>query len=114
MRLDAWCFRREFSMRFRRRQIALVLCLATIALVARGAAAQDAAQHEHMHMNMPMDNGWQFMQDGILFVEFNHQGGPRGANETVAPNWWMGMATRKTSRGQLTLTGMLSLDPATV
>ena len=54
------------------------------------------------------------MQDGVLFAEFNHQGGPRGGNEFVAPNWWMGMASRSTSRGQLTFTGMLSLDPATV
>ncbi len=54
------------------------------------------------------------MQDGILFAEFNHQGGPRGGNEFVAPNWWMGMATRDFSRGRLTLTSMFSLDPATV
>ena len=67
-----------------------------------------------MQMNMPAGNGWQFMQDGILFAAFNHQGGPRGGNEFVAPNWWMGMASRDTSRGRLTFTSMLSLDPATV
>jgi len=67
-----------------------------------------------MQMNMPMNTGWQFMQDGIVFAEFNHQGGPRGGTEFVAPNWWMGMATRGTSRGRLTFTSMLSLDPATV
>jgi hypothetical protein len=66
------------------------------------------------HGQMNMNTGWQVMQDGILFAEFNHQGGPRGGNELVAPNWWMGMTTRNTSRGQLTFTGMLSLDPATV
>jgi hypothetical protein len=71
------------------------------------------AQHEHPAMNMP-GSGWTFMQDGIVFTEFNHQGGPRGGDEFVAPNWWMGMATRDTSRGTLRLTGMLSLDPATV
>jgi hypothetical protein len=65
-------------------------------------------------MSMPMNNGWQFIQDGIVFADFNHQGGPRGGTEFVVPNWWMGMATRNTSRGQLTFTGMLSLDPATV
>jgi hypothetical protein len=54
------------------------------------------------------------MQDGILFAVFNHQGGSRGGDEFVAPNWWMGMATRRTSHGQLTLMGMLSLDPGTV
>src|SRR5438105_11976909 len=57
---------------------------------------------------------WQFMQDGIVFAEFNHQGGPRGGHEFVVPNWWMGMASRETARGRLTLSGMFSLDPATV
>jgi hypothetical protein len=61
-----------------------------------------------------MGQGWQFMQDGIVFAEFNHQGGRRGGNEFVVPNWWMGMATRSTSHGRLTFTSMLSLDPATV
>jgi hypothetical protein len=111
-------------MRFGRRQIVLALWSVSTFLGSNGARAQSTAagsdagasagQHEHMQMNMPMNNGWQFMQDGIVFAEFNHQGGPRGGNEFVVPNWWMGMATRKTSRGQLTFTGMLSLDPATV
>src|SRR5207302_9890120 len=78
------------------------------------ATNADAGQHEHMQMNMNMNGGWQFMQDGILFAEFNHQGSPRGGNEFVLPNWWMGMASRDTSHGQLTFTGMFSLDPATV
>jgi len=67
-----------------------------------------------MQMTMPMKDAWQVMQDGLVLLEFNRQGGPRGGKELVAPNWWMGMASRKTSRGQLTLTSMLSLDPATV
>ena len=54
------------------------------------------------------------MQDGVVFANFNHQGGPRGGSEFVVPNWWMGMAGRDTGRGRVTLTGMLSLDPATV
>lgn len=111
-------------MGFGRRQIVLAFCSVSTLFVANGARAQNTApasdaganagQHEHMQMNMPMNDGWQFMQDGIVFAEFNHQGGPRGGNEFVVPNWWMGMATRSTSRGQLTFTGMLSLDPATV
>ena len=58
--------------------------------------------------------GWQVMQDAIVFAEFNHQGGERDGSEFVSPNWWMGMAERKTPRGTVTLTGILSLDPATV
>ena len=111
-------------MGFGRRQIVLALCSVGTFLMSNAARAQGTAppsdagaspgQHEHMQMNMPMNNGWQFMQDGIVFANFNHQGGPRGGDEFVAPNWWMGMASRDFSRGRLTFTGMLSLDPATV
>jgi hypothetical protein len=54
------------------------------------------------------------MQDGVVFALFNHQGGPRGGDEVRVPNWWMGMASRDLGAGRLTLTGMFSLDPATV
>src|SRR6202521_1145201 len=124
MRWTTCVFGRESPMRFGRRQIVLALCAVGTFLTANGALAQGTApppdpsastgQHEQMQMNMPMNTGWQFMQDGIVFAEFNHQGGPRGGNEFVAPNWWMGMATRETARGRLTFTSMLSLDPATV
>ena len=96
-------------------------CLAS-ASVARAQTAQppaapspaeEAGQHDHTQMNMA-GGGWQFMQDGVLFAEVNHQGGPRGGTEFVIPNWWMGMASRTIARGQLTLSGMLSLDPASV
>lgn len=56
---------------------------------------------------------WMLMSDGLLFTTVNHQGGPRGGDEFVSTNWWMGMASRTAGKGQLTLTGMLSLDPAT-
>ena len=109
-------------MTFDRRQIVLAVCsvvawLMPVTARAQGAppaAAAGAGQHDHMQMNMPTAGAWQFMQDAIVFAEFNHQGGPRGGDEFVVPNWWMGMASRKTSRGQLTFTSMLSLDPATV
>jgi hypothetical protein len=100
-----------------RRHIVLAFFAISLFLPSHSARAQstpDHSQMDHSKMNMPMNDGWQFMQDGVVFAEFNHQGSPRGGNEFVAPNWWMGMATRKTARGQLTLTGMLSLDPATV
>ena len=68
-----------------------------------------------MPMDMPMDSpGWHFMQDAVVFGMFNHQGGPRGGDEFKAPNWWMGMFSRKVKSSQLTFNTMLSLDPATV
>jgi hypothetical protein len=65
-------------------------------------------------MTMPMDAGWHFMTDGRFIAEFNHQGGRRGGDELVAPNWWMGMVGKNTARWSLTFSGMFSLDPASV
>src|SRR5205823_3292258 len=77
------------------------------------AAPVVAQEHDHAHMNMPA-TGWQIMQDAVVFAEFDRQSGNRGGSQFAAPNWWMGMAERKTARGQLVFTGMLSLDPATI
>jgi hypothetical protein len=111
-------------MTYRRRRLVLALCPMSLLFMSvnvraqgvtpRAGAGASAGQHDHMQMSTPMSEGWQLMQDGIVYAEFNHQGGPRGGNELVVPNWWMGMASRHTARGQLTFTGMLSLDPATV
>jgi hypothetical protein len=110
-----------------RRQAVLMLCAAAVLLIPADSRSQgsgrddptsvqaaDAGQDEPMQMKMAMNSSWQFMQDGVAFAEFDHQGGPRGGNQFAAPNWWMGMATRSTSHGQFTFTSMLSLDPATV
>src|SRR5207237_1375508 len=101
----------------------LSLCLAASAIGQSANGQQSAATAtpnpqsqppEHQHMQMEMDQTtWQFMQDGVMFGLFNHQGEPRGGNEFKAPNWWMGMHARKVGSSQLTLNAMLSLDPAT-
>lgn len=79
------------------------------------SAVQAAAQTDHQH-DMTHENStpWMVMQDGVVFGLFNHQSGSRGGDQFVAPNWWMGMATRPFGGSSLTLTAMLSLDPATV
>jgi hypothetical protein len=99
----------------------LVLSLLLVVFDARRAGAQSAsvsassdADQQHEHGQHGTGGMWQFMQEGVLFGVFNHQGGVRGSDEFVAPNWWMGMATRSLGGSRLTLTGMLSLDPATV
>ncbi len=76
------------------------------------ARAQDQVPHDHTTMDMPA-SGWQFMQDGSLDVIYNRQGGPRGGDEALSTNWWMGMWTRSIGARRLTLTGMLSLDALT-
>jgi hypothetical protein len=83
-----------------------------VARISDAPTTESEQEHEHQHMTM--NTGWQFMQDGVIFGVFNHQGSDRGGNEFVAPNWWMGMAARQTGSSQLTLNAMFSLDPATV
>ena len=77
------------------------------------AQPSQAESQQRDHTQMPAQ-GWQSMQDGILFGTFNRQGSPRGDKEFVAQNWYMGMLMRKMGTGLLTLNGMFSLDPATV
>ena len=69
-----------------RRTIGLAMCWFAYVMSASASFAQDpspqasdasAGQHEHMNMTA----GWQFMQDGIVFAEFDHQGGPRGGDQ---------------------------------
>ncbi len=83
-------------------RVRVVVCISILSLLApRAARAQDDP------------SPWMLMSDGLLFATVNHQGGPRGGDEFVSTNWWMGMASRSAGKGQLTLTGMLSLDAAT-
>jgi hypothetical protein len=53
------------------------------------------------------------MQDGVVFLTFNHQGGPIGETELTSQNWWMGMFGREVGPGRLTLASMFSLEPIT-
>jgi hypothetical protein len=88
----------------------VVACVAVV--LTAGAASLNAQEHQHEHM-AESGTAWQFMQDGVIYGLFNHQGGPRGGNEVKAPNWWMSMATRRIGESQLTLTAMFSLDVVT-
>ncbi|HVH27783.1 MAG TPA: hypothetical protein VM818_13535 [Vicinamibacterales bacterium] len=102
------------SLRRHRVLLALFVIVASFVL-STPASAQDApaTQEDHsQHMNMAMGTTWQFMQDGVVFPAYNHQGGLRGGDEFAVPHWWMGMASRNTSRGLFTVTGMLSLEAA--
>jgi hypothetical protein len=85
-----------------------------IAVVSTVAIAPRASAQQHDHAHMTAGQGWQVMQDGVIFTMFNDQSGPRGGEEFVAPNWWMLMGSRQFTSGTLTLTGMYSLDPALV
>lgn len=58
-----------------------------------------------------MGGSWHVMQDGVVFLTYNRQGGSRGGEEFVSQNWWMGMAERRFAGGQLGFNLMLSLEP---
>ena len=57
---------------------------------------------------------WFFMYHGFVFAQYDHQGGPRGADQFGSLNWAMLMASRNLAGGRFQVRTMLSLDPATV
>jgi hypothetical protein len=80
---------------------------------AKPVPADPHAGHQMGKADAPQD-GWRLMQDGAIYGLFNHQGGRRGGDEFVVPNWWMGMFMKSKGRHEFGLSAMLSLDPATV
>ena len=86
------------------RSIAVVVCSTVF-------AAPAAAQEQPAAAATP---AWSWMADGSLFATFNDQRSARGESQFRSQNWLMAMATRAAGKGQLTLSGMFSLDPVTV
>lgn len=63
----------------------------------------------HLHAN-----DWMFMIHGNLFLQYLHESGDRGSQQTGSINWLMGVAERKIGPGTLKLRGMGSLEPWTI
>jgi hypothetical protein len=61
-----------------------------------------------------MAGSWLLMWHGFGFVQYDKQGGPRGADQFGSLNWAMLMASRDLLGGRFQARTMLSLDPATV
>jgi hypothetical protein len=57
---------------------------------------------------------WMLMLHGDAFLQYDHQGGPRGSNQLGSINWVMLMAMRQVSGGTLHLHGMASAEPLTI
>src|SRR5512144_1979275 len=103
--------------------LSTALLIVSVALLNPPPQSQQSEpQHQH-DMPMPgmdqhetgiMIGDWHLMQDANAILMFNHQGSDRGGDEVKAPNWWMGMFSRNAGPGRLTISTMLSLDPATV
>jgi hypothetical protein len=58
--------------------------------------------------------GWMLMLHGDGFLQYDHQGGARGADQFGSINWGMLMAMRQVSGGTLHLHGMASAEPLTI
>ena len=65
-------------------------------------------------MLMAMRGPWMLMFHANVFLNDTQQTSPRGGDKLFSTNWFMPMAERKLGPGQLTLRGMLSLEPATI
>jgi hypothetical protein len=86
-----------------------------------GAASgwySSGTSQEPREAGMPMASlrrgAWDLMWSGQAFLTYTEQTGLRGKSKIFAPNWMMGMASRKVGPGVLTLRSMLSLEPATI
>jgi hypothetical protein len=57
---------------------------------------------------------WMLMVHGDAFLQYDHQAGPRGADQLGSINWGMLMAMRQLGGGTLHLHGMASAEPLTI
>ena len=71
----------------------------------------DASAMRAWHFNA---GGWMLMVHGDVFLQYDHQGGSRGADKFGSINWGMLMAMREIGRGILHLHGMMSAEPLTI
>jgi hypothetical protein len=62
---------------------------------------------------MWMRGGWELMAHGVIFVDYNQQGGPRGAGKAESVNWGMLMEQHKLGAGTLLFRQMFSAESLT-
>jgi hypothetical protein len=72
----------------------------------------DAAPIPSVHFNAPRN--WDVTGHGFAFLQYDLQGGPRGASQVGSLNWLMLMASHALAGGRIQARTMLSLDAATV
>ena len=57
--------------------------------------------------------GWELMAHGVIFADYNQQGGPRGAGKAESVNWGMTMEQHKLGKGTILLRQMFSAESLT-
>jgi hypothetical protein len=76
-----------------------------------GTAWEPASVPEHEWMWMR--GRWELMAHGVIFTDYNQQGGPRGEGKAESVNWGMSMEQHKLGRGMLLLRQMFSAESLT-
>jgi hypothetical protein len=62
---------------------------------------------------MWMRGGWELMAHGVIFADYNQQGGPRGAGKAESVNWGMLMEQHKLGGGTILFRQMFSAESLT-
>jgi hypothetical protein len=65
------------------------------------------------HQWMWKTGGWDLMAHGVVFIDYNHQGGPRGAGKAESVNWGMLMEQHKLGKGTILFRQMFSAESLT-
>jgi hypothetical protein len=76
-----------------------------------GTAWEPASVPEHEWMLMR--GGWELMAHGVIFIDYNHQGGPRGEGKAESVNWGMLMEQHKLWGGTILFRQMSSAESLT-
>jgi hypothetical protein len=76
-----------------------------------GTGWQPASVPQYMWMTSSGD--WDLMAHGVVFLTFNHQGGPRGAGKAESVNYLMTMEQHSLGNGTLLLRQMFSAESLT-
>jgi hypothetical protein len=79
--------------------------------VSSGTGWQPAAVTDHAWMK-PVGS-WDLMAHGVVFLDYNQQGGPRGEGKAESVNWLMVMEQHKLGSGTLLFREMFSAESLT-
>ncbi len=79
--------------------------------VSSGTGWQPAATSGHMWMKYV--GAWEVMAHGVVFVDYNQQGGPRGEGKAESENWLMLMEQRALGQGSILFREMFSAESLT-
>ena len=83
----------------------------TLVHLGSGTAWEPVSAPEHEWMWMP--GGWELMAHGVIFTDYNQQGGPRGEGKAESVNWGMLMEEHPLGRGTILFRQMFSAESLT-